>query len=222
MNCKFYNDPFDHILINNTYSIEELVEVWKELDQSFLKLKDPEHTMSAFNDKGAYKKKNKGFFIDYDKDKDKSSILKFRTKFFNDVICDISGIIFKYYPSLNPNKKIWYNFTSLVSYYEDGDYYKPHRDSSFFTSVTFLKKEKSKFTGGQLNFPEYSLSIEPKNNITIIFPSIIEHQVLPINGSGRYSITNFIDMSSSSKNTQINVSVGDIIDLSKIPNIIFS
>jgi Rps23 Pro-64 3,4-dihydroxylase Tpa1-like proline 4-hydroxylase len=222
MNCQFYNEPFDHILITNTYTIKELIEVWKEIDQSSLKLKGPEHTMSAFNDTGVYKKKNKGFFVDYDKDKDKSSILKFREKFVNNVTCDVSGIIFKYYPSLNPNKKIWYDFTSLVSYYEDGDYYEPHRDSSLFTSVTFLKKEESKFTGGQLNFPEYNLSIDPKNNTTIIFPSIVEHQVLPMNGSGRYSITNFIDMSSSCNDTQIKASVGDIIDLSKIPNIIFS
>ena len=221
MNCKFYNDKFDYILIENTYTPNELKNIWNELDDITPEMLGAEHTLSAKNKRGEYKKKNKGIFLDYSRFNN-YKILDYQKKFLDNsfVNAPISSIIFKYYPTYNPNKNVFFGLKTLISYYINEDYYELHRDSSFFTLVTFLCKDNSKFSGGQLIFPEYDVVIEPKNNSTIIFPSIVGHEVLPIklednsNNYGRYSITNFMDMNANT-NSNFIPKIGDQIDLSQ-------
>ena len=83
-----------------------------------------------------------------------------------------------------------------------------------------LCKDNTKFSGGQLFFPEYNWSIDPIDNITIIFPSRIYHEVLPVKSSddlnryGRFSITSFFDEKVSNINSKYtSLKVGDAIDL---------
>ena len=58
-------DPFEAILVKNTYSEKELVDIWKELD--FLTRKDvlltPEMTASAKDSQGKFLKNNKSVFL---------------------------------------------------------------------------------------------------------------------------------------------------------------
>ena len=83
----------------------------------------------------------------------------------------------------------------FVNYYEDGDYYKQHRDvSSYSVLITMYETPKS-FKGGELNIG--GKTIECKNNMMIFFPSHYEHSVNNIemikkkDGYGRYSIASF-------------------------------
>ena len=218
MNCKFYNVPFEHIIIKNTYSDEQLENIWIELDQIFPHLQTAEHTISAKDDVGQYKKKNKGIFLDYSEFNSSSSIVNYRDSLLNLKFDNkIESILFSYYPCFNPTAGIQYDCKSLVSYYETGDYYKCHRDSSLFTIITFLCQDNSKFTGGELVFPKYELSISPINNTTIIFPSVLEHEVLPVKlldesqRFGRYSITTFLDMNKYKPKNFSRLKVGDNI-----------
>jgi hypothetical protein len=89
--------------------------------------------------------------------------------------------------------------STFVSYYEDGDKYDPHFDSSMFTLLIWFYKEPKKFKGGDLILPESNSLIKCKHNRLIMFPSYYLHQVTPIKmnkknlhqGLGRYTITTF-------------------------------
>jgi hypothetical protein len=104
----------------------------------------------------------------------------------------------------------WYNVTNfsntLISYYEDGHYYKPHFDTSYFTILIWLYKEPKNFTGGdfhiyhKLKQEEPISTVEVKNNRMIIFPSFYTHgvdelKVIDKNRKdkwGRFAITHFL------------------------------
>lgn len=177
MNIKIVNEPFAHILIENSFTKDELKIVHDELDDLLPSLQTPEYTNSA-----AGKKKNIGKFVD-----DDTKLVQYAQRFF-DIICE------KY--NLDREQHLP---DSLLSYYKDGDYYKAHQDMCVYSVVTFLCKDNSKFTGGQLSFPKHEYFIEPIDNTSIIFPSNQIHEVLPINltdytkNYGRFSLTTFVD-----------------------------
>ena len=177
MNVKIVNEPFAHILIENSFTKDELKIVHDELDDLLPSLQSPEHTNSASG-----KKKNIGKFVDGD-----TKLFQYAQRFF-DIICE------KY--NLDREQHLP---DSLLSYYKDGDYYKAHKDMCVYSVVTFLCKDNSKFTGGQLSFPKHEYFIESIDNTSIIFPSNQIHEVLPINltdnakNYGRFSLTTFVD-----------------------------
>ena len=57
--------------------------------------------------------------------------------------------------------------------------------------LLWIFKEPKPFTGGDLIFTDYDYTVECKNNSGIIFPGPIKHEVPPIEGDGRYTITLF-------------------------------
>ena len=90
-----------------------------------------------------------------------------------------------------------YNF---VSYYENGDYYKPHHDVANFSSILYYWRGEKNFTGGELFFPELEMKIEMKKNRMVLFPSWLLHEVSEVKMNdnvnllelaGRFSITYF-------------------------------
>jgi len=91
---------------------------------------------------------------------------------------------------------------SLVSYYEDSDYYLPHIDTAWCTALTWFYVEPKKFKGGVLSFTDYDIDIEPELNKTIIFPSLVNHAVSPVEvqekdrgkGLGRFAMSTFIHL----------------------------
>lgn len=49
------------------------------------------------------------------------------------------------------------------------------------------------FTGGGFRFPSQDIEIEAVHNRTVVFPSCVLHQALPVYGSGaRISIAQFV------------------------------
>ena len=88
--------------------------------------------------------------------------------------------------------------TSIISYYENNDYYKPHPDKFQWTSLIWFYREPKKFTGGNLKFTEPNYEINVKHNRMLMFPCYYLHEVIPIKtkkfkemGNGRYTITHF-------------------------------
>ena len=116
------------------------------------------------------------------------------------------SIIFTLYLFIYNTCKIYRGFehttvdSSLIAYYEDTQYYKPHTDAAMqFLAFSYFHKEPKKFSGGDLIFPKYDYRFECPNNSLIMMPGWVEHGVSKVNiedseyydGYGRYSITSF-------------------------------
>ena len=196
MQITLCREPFEFILIDNTYTEEELRLIFLELDFWALSgnLMGPEHTGTARFDDGTIKKKNAGVFLDNAyTDRRYSNMLKFNRKIFGATLDKPSTVL----NALRESNED----TTLVSYYENGGEYKSHKDASHLTAVTYLYRQPKAFDGGDLVLTEYGYAFEPWFNRTYIFPSVVEHEVTPVvmkpedcgKGLGRYCISAFIN-----------------------------
>ena len=182
MKINLYDNPeqFPYIVVDDVYDEKELGLIWTELD--FLcyddKLFDPMQAGSAMeSDNGKEwksKKKNRSIFLDglYSR-RSVSDILTLNRKTFN-IVREVR----------DQKQGSWWiknlktdNDTTMVSYYEDSDYYSSHFDNAVFTALTWFYREPKRFEGGNLRFTEYNLDIECKTNRAVIFPSSIYHKV---------------------------------------------
>ena len=195
MQVQLIKEPFEYIQIDDTYTEDELRLIFLELDFWSISgnLMPPDRTGSAQWSEG-FKKQNRGIFLDdaY-ADRISSNILKLNRKIFKAEI-NIPSVILNYLKSSNHD-------STLVSYYENSDHYKPHKDESILTSLTYLYKQPKFFSGGELVATEYNLVLEPVFNRTYIIPSVVQHEVRSVvmseqdigKGFGRYCISGFID-----------------------------
>jgi Rps23 Pro-64 3,4-dihydroxylase Tpa1-like proline 4-hydroxylase len=185
-----------YLLVRNFYNEEELRLIWQELD--FLtysdKLEPPSETGQPNNDM----KMNKGIFLDsLYKYRSFSNILKVNRKLWCreivEAIVNLNKIFSDYYTHTDSDN-------TLVSYYEQSDYYKPHHDRTITTAISWHFREPKCFDGGQLVLPDIGHTIEVENNMLIMFPSCMLHGVIPVkmkgnyepfSGYGRYAISNF-------------------------------
>ena len=208
MKIKTYNTKIPYIVIDDWYTKEELKDTWSELDfytncQEKDKILRADETIVArddLTDKSLAESyrwyPNQFFTSEY---KTMSSIHVNAKKF----ICqELHEEIKHLYP--------WYNmFTStnvsspMISYYEGGDYYKPHHDSFMYTVLIWVTKKPKIWTGGDLFLQPVENKEKKvlfKNNRAVIFPSMMTHAVSPIEwikkpkdiGHGRYTVTYFL------------------------------
>jgi Rps23 Pro-64 3,4-dihydroxylase Tpa1-like proline 4-hydroxylase len=194
MKFTVVKEPIPFLIIDSTYTKEEQIQIYKELDILVDKLQDSDEARSA-KDKNGYFKNNKGVFLEEIYTKIKfSNILTNNRKLFND---DVKNKLIEchYAYKLFNNT----NFdTTLLSYYDNGGSYFSHTDRSVISMVTWFYKEPKNFTGGEFKFTDYNLNIEVKNNRTVIFFSSYKHEVSEVTivnktatTSGRFSISNF-------------------------------
>ena len=201
MNIQPHKLPFEHIVVDDLFTKDELELMWKELDFLDGKLLPPRETGSAYivkeNGDKQLLKQNKAIYLDKVfscEHREMSNILKINRKVFHKEIVDAAMKLHPFYELISVT-----NFdNTLINYYEDNDYYEPHKDVAIFTSVTFLHREPKQYTGGDFVFADYDHVVESKLNRMILFPSIITHSVTPIKmltdepGYGRYSMTVFV------------------------------
>jgi hypothetical protein len=195
-------NPFPFLQIENLYDEDEMKLIWQELE--FLnypdKLQPPEKTGTAVNEEKIPLKKNKGLFLDiiYSK-REISNILTLNRRLFDSEIIEaFSDLSFGYQSIKQTNDD-----STLISYYENADYYKPHEDTAMYTAVTWFFKEPKAFIGGDFYFSDYNIKIEVQNNMMILFPSFVKHSVDEIilknkslSGYGRYAMTQFVYITS--------------------------
>ena len=187
-------EPFFHNIIHDFYDSEEQSLIWEELE--FLnkpgKLLPPDETGDPLSSPN-----KKAVFLD--------SLYSHR-QFSN--ILSLNRKIFKILPYLKDNPFSEYIRVSdtdhtMVSYYEDGSYYKSHHDYYVISTTTTFWKEPKKFTGGELKFTEFDYTPEMFHNSIIIFPSYLKHEVTPLKlddndgVNGRYSINQFFSIRQS-------------------------
>ena len=191
------NSPF--AVIQDLYSPEEQESLLKELD--YLQTRkglwlDPEDSGTAHDQEKNPLKSNKCIWMNtLYKTNEASAILTNNLKIYSD---GIAARIAEENPWF---KYLIYNseFTTLLSYYENREHYKPHRDSSVLTTLTWFYKEPKLFEGGDLVL-ENETTIKCSSNTMVIIPSTTLHEVTPIllpeesrsQGLGRYTITTFV------------------------------
>lgn len=195
------SNKFSYALIENIYSDDQLKYIWKEAE--FLcdkrKLQSPKDTgQTGVKPDGTKMKSNGGIFLeDFYRNSNNSNYMNCFKEF-------IRSNTLNYLMDQDYSFRVFSNLDecgNLFNYYEDKDYYLPHRDKSIMTCVFWFFKEPKMFVGGDLFFPEIDKTIEIKNNSMIIFPSYAFHEVTeitmndnaePNNCNGRFSISSFM------------------------------
>lgn len=203
-------EPFDALVIRETFTKEQLNEIWKELDFLTQKdiMEDPEHTGSAVDEEGNPVKKNHGIWIEKAFSDLESSAL-----YSNSMKMLLSEDIVESLQSINPLHVMYKSINDdsmLLSYYENGGGYDMHTDASAYTATTYFFKEPRSFSGGEIVFQNNDEAYEQdiENNMTIIFPSAWWHQVNTVSmeddqefsGNGRYCLSTFFFINSSKNN----------------------
>ena len=181
---------------------EKIMQELLFLNNDSKKLKDPENSGSAWDPDSSspsgkkYLKSNKAHNLDsIYRDRNISNILTENRKLFSSEVVDElmqAHSIFRYVKYANSD-------ATMVSYYEDHDYYLPHRDDATITAITWFYKSPKSFSGGELILEE-SLEIDCVSNRCVIFPSVTLHSVREIlmdptkkeNNFGRFSISQFL------------------------------
>jgi hypothetical protein len=175
MQVMYINDPFPHVIIENVYEKWELDLIWSEL--SFYRtgnmMLPPEYGASAKTADGEYLKKNATIFLDtLYTNRDASHILVMNRRLFEKDVVDAT----RNHWMLSQFATCDVDFT-LLSYYGDSEYYKPHQDAASYTALTHFFKEPKGFDGGDIVFEDFDFSYPVKNNRIILFNSHIRHAV---------------------------------------------
>lgn len=194
-------DKASYTTFENVYDEGELALIWKEAE--FLchpsKLLPPALTASALDANGNYSKQNSCIWMDkLYVSRNISNYLTLYKKALNVFVKSKD----KYVAEDLSLKSYFYTSAdvTLMSYYEDKDYYDTHIDMASYTYIFWLFKEPKKFTGGDLHFPELNETVKVKSNMAILFPSHLEHKVDKIemcdtidrfNCNGRFAFTTF-------------------------------
>lgn len=210
LTIELRQEPFPHAIIRNFYDQEELSLIWRELDflTSPHKLEHTSlHGSNAIDTlTGLPMSESLGLSLDeiYQGDRNISDILRLNRKIFQPVIIQAFESLS---PLLGHLKMVNEDFTK-IKYYENGNYYRRHKDESRFTTVTYFYKEPKAFTGGDLHFDEYDYTIPIENNMLVFFVGCIEHSSLDVkmngdypkySGYGKYVMNQFLDFKTKPK-----------------------
>jgi|TARA_R110002167_G_scaffold205087_1_gene409103 Rps23 Pro-64 3,4-dihydroxylase Tpa1-like proline 4-hydroxylase len=195
------NPIFPFVVIDNWYTPNEEKAVWKELDFFSVTPKDQieraeKGVVARFKD-GTSKSKAYRFYINQFYEKPEISpilncMYKQKTPEFHKIIEDNCMPHARSFTSSNSD-------SSLLSYYEENDYYKPHHDVYSWTCLIWMVREPRLFDGGNFKINEPDVEVKLKNNRMVMFPCYYLHSVSPVKfhtqpkeiGYGRYTMTHF-------------------------------
>jgi hypothetical protein len=195
------NPTFPFVVIDNWYTPNEEKAVWKELDFFSTTPKDhidrAENTIVARDPDGTAKSNAYRFYINqFYKQQALSPILncmyKQRTPEFHKILRDTCMPYARSFLSSTAD-------SSMVSYYEENDHYKPHHDTFAWTCLIWMVREPRLFDGGDFKLNEPDIEVKLKNNRMVMFPCCYLHSVSPVKfhtqpkeiGYGRYTLTHF-------------------------------
>lgn len=198
MKVSLYNEPFPLLVIEDFYDKNELQLINSELSKLHSDIKDNPFISEFGNNfnKGNSLKKNKSLFLDiyYNNNRESSDILRINRKLFwflNDIKENIDvGWFFKNVTTEFDN--------TLISYYTDGDKFNCHPDNATISSLSWFFKQPQRFSGGDLTFSDYEITVKCLYNRMVIFPGMIRHEVSTVcmeepdsSIDGRWCITQF-------------------------------
>lgn len=189
------------IILDEFYDEEELELIWEELNLLTYgsKLQNAKGTGTAETETGKSLKSNHGLWLDiiWKNNRNLSNILQIDRKIFTNNLQIFRDSSHWFFNLFNCNAD-----TTLLSYYENEDHYKPHYDEATVTVLNWFYREPKRFKGGDLKLHHKgNINTVPfKNNRVVIFPSLLTHEVTPITMEkedqnkkfGRYCITQFL------------------------------
>lgn len=198
---KISNNNNDILVIDNYYSEKELKNVFTELDyymncglDNLIASENDERT--AFIIPDVPLAKNYRFYVEQPKYSVLYKYSKYSTKEFGEMVK--SNFSFGKYLTNTERNNIF------VNYYENGHYYKSHKDASVVSQITWVYRQPKMFTGGNIFFSDMNETIECLHNRTLFFPGHYFHEVKEVNMNdnfkkedfdnqyyGRFSINNF-------------------------------
>jgi hypothetical protein len=201
MRFEALTEPFEHIIIHDVFSPEELKNVWTEIEflhPRLMRVGENGFDGGSATDKdGNMLKQNSvlGLQDIYNYQSNVSYILQYMIALYNrEDLAQLAIYDLGYYFRLYLKASTYY---FKLQYYEDNDGYKSHTDEFVFSASLFLYKDPKNFTGGDFVFDEYDYTVSCETNKMIIFPSTVKHSVTPVKMldntpmTGRYSITTF-------------------------------
>jgi len=196
INVELRDKPFHYIQVDGLYTQEEKDFYLDILSKNLISFNSADGSNSGYDkQRGILLKQNKSLF---DSDLNEEDRIKLE---------DLNKRPKEIISNENIQKDSWFfknidinRLSVLYSHYDENEYYKSHSDSSKITSISWIYKEPKGFTGGDLIFTEYDITIPCDNNTTIIFPGNIKHEVTKVSlidkenvgkGFGRFSVTGF-------------------------------
>ena len=152
------NKEFPYLIVDNWYNKQEEKLIWKQLD--FFTSIGRENLIRAENSKSTARENNKPLARAYriyledifqpNNIKNNSFIhrclYKQQSKKFHD-------LLYKAMPNHANSFQLTNKDTTLLSYYEGGDYYHEHIDLFNFTCLIWFHKQPKKYTGGDFYLP---------------------------------------------------------------------
>jgi Rps23 Pro-64 3,4-dihydroxylase Tpa1-like proline 4-hydroxylase len=166
------------VIIEDLYNFEELKIIKQEMNNLEHLGLAPDSTGSATSANGLKLKKNTGIYLDayYDGQRHISNTIAINRRIFSPSIIEKLVEVNVCFSLVKTSTKD----STLFSWYNDGDYYDTHTDSSCFNFITYFIDDSSLFEGGVLSFPDYEISITPKNGQTILMMGSLAHSVSQI------------------------------------------
>ena len=214
MEIKICNDnkEFPYLYVDDWYTPEEEKLIWKELDfytnPFAMHRGETENTYRAEKERqlNPNNPQNKSWRMYMDtvgakitwEDRAVSHILRLQLQKILSIRDSIDKLdsLFESFWKTNHDEH-------YIVYYEDGDYYKKHRDfgEHLITTITWFHRIPKAFTGGEFILNDIDVTLESKHNRMLMYPSYYTHEVLPLEmddknypklgGQGRYAIINF-------------------------------
>jgi len=195
------NDKYPYVIIDNWYTKSEEKAVWKELEfyNSLPKhiIDRAETTAVAFKN-GKSLGKSYRWYLDFlytQNGRYQSAILNCLYKATSPELLLSTKDFGPYHNMIKSSTDI----ASLISYYENKDYYDEHYDNFHWTLLIWYFKKPKKFEGGKFILTGPEDEIECKHNRAILFPCSYNHKITPVTmnnndddeKNGRYTITHF-------------------------------
>lgn len=178
------------LVVDDFFTPLELPAVGQEVKDLKRFLQGGLKTGVATDENQNSKKTGEGVFLDdlYGENRQASAILQANRKLFSREITQIAENFDASFGFIGGSN----HDSTLLNYYVQGQEYKAHIDAARVSAVTFLRE--GNFTGGGFRFPSQDIEIEAVHNRTVVFPSCVLHQAMPVYGDGaRISIAQFID-----------------------------
>jgi len=103
------------------------------------------------------------------------------------------------YTKLYPMEKLEYwESINLIKYYP-GNHFQTHADdgASYKSVVSLVGYLNDNYSGGELTFSQYDVTIKPDAGDLVIFPSnyMFMHRAMPVTEGTKYSIVTMLDYS---------------------------
>ena len=179
-----------YVVVDDLYLPEEVERIKNEAKALMRYVQTYDETHVSRDAKGNPNKNGVGLFLDnHYLDRSKSDILTLNRKIFCEELVIKATELNQLFYTLHTCNSDW----TLLNYYASGKEYKPHRDTSAVSVVTFFSL--GNVSGGDFEFPEVEVVVPFKENRAVIFPGCALHaakQTIAAPDEYRLSVAQFL------------------------------